>query len=325
MKAVNAAYLKRAKTVEKYAFPAPVDLRSAYTTIPTEPDMVLPGFRPGTIGSIVSPGGTGKSMLGLMLAHWIATGKDLLQIGDPSKQFSTGNVVYLSAEDDDLVLRERLFAIGEKLSDSEREIAAESITLIDMTKEFPDILNPMFYDALSQIMSGRRCIFIDTLRTFHSDDEQDNNAMSALVNKLKYLAAITGCSIIFIHHTSKAAALNGQIDMQQASRGAAVLTDNPRWQGYLAGMTKDEAKTFAILPEERWRYVRFGISKQNYGPPLPEAWYKRETGGRLQRIVGLAAGGGVFETGDWQTFIPASSQDPFRIIGGAKRKREVMA
>ena len=124
-------------------------------------------------------------------------------------------------------------------------------------------------------------MIIDTLRRIHSQDENDSGAMSELLGRLERIATTTGCAIVFLHHTTKGSALNGQSDMQQASRGSSVLTDNIRWQSFVAGMTRDEAKTLRVPEEQRARYVRFGISKRNYGVPLGDLWLQRSTGGLL--------------------------------------------
>jgi hypothetical protein len=50
---------------------------------------------------------------------------------------------------------------------------------------------------------------------------------------------------------------------------------------YLAGCTKDEAKTLGIDEAMRGYFVRTGVSKQNYGPPVADVWMRRSDGGVL--------------------------------------------
>ena len=90
-----------------------------------------------------------------------------------------------------------------------------------------------------------------------------------------------GCAVLFVHHTSKSAAFQEAGDLQQASRGSSVLVDNVRWQAYLATMTKKEAQQLGVSPDQSQHYVRFGVSKSNYVPPLPERWLMRGEGGVL--------------------------------------------
>lgn len=266
-----------------------IDILRCYQTEPKPRNYVLPGLIPGTVGSIVSPGGQGKSVLALMLAHLVAGGVDLLDFGI----FPMGRVVYLSAEDNEDIIHERLYHIGSKLDTRQRESCSEWIHAEDLTKVTPDFINgelaQEWRKEIERLASQSRLLLLDTLRSFHSADENNSQAMAVLIGHLRAIAARTGCAIVFLHHSSKALAVSGQGDLQQASRGSSVLTDNIRWQSYLAGMTDEESHKLAEenghpITDNRGRYVKFGISKQNYGFPFTEKWFKRGRGGILEPI-----------------------------------------
>jgi regulatory protein RepA len=266
-----------------------IDILKCYQTEPKPRDYVLPGMIPGTVGSIVSPGGQGKSILALMLTHLVAGGIDLLDLGT----FPTGRVVYLSAEDNEDIIHERLYHIGSKLDTGLRESCSERIHAEDLTKVTPDLINGELAEEwrkeVERLASESRLLILDTLRSFHSADENNSQAMAVLIGHLRAIAARTGCAIIFLHHSSKALAVSGQGDLQQASRGSSVLTDNIRWQSYLAGMTDEESHKLAeedgqAVEDDRGYYVRFGISKQNYNSPFTEKWFKRGKGGILEPV-----------------------------------------
>jgi hypothetical protein len=183
----------------------------------------------------------------------------------------------------------------------EREECASRLIVEDLTKYTPDLINgeyaQQWRDEIERLATDSRLIFLDTLRGFHSSDENDSKAMSVLTGHLRAIAARTDCAIVFLHHTSKALAVSGQGDIQQASRGSSVLTDNIRWQAYLAGMTADESQKLSAedgaepIGEEKGYYVRFGISKQNYGSPFTEKWFRRGKGGVLEPVTIKAATG----------------------------------
>lgn len=268
-----------------------LDLIRCYQTTPKPREYVLPGLIPGTVGSIVSPGGQGKSMLALMLAHHVAGGVDLLNFG----RFHTGPTVYLSAEDSEDILHERLHELGSRLDEGQQEACAAALTIEDLTKHTPDLLNgnhaEKWRESVEDLAQGSRLLFLDTLRSFHSGDENDSRAMAVLIGHIRAIAARTHCAIVFLHHTSKAMAVHGQGDQQQAARGSSVLTDNARWQAYLAGMTDEESKRLSCrtdgqpIGEEKGYFVRFGISKQNYGAPFNEKWFQRGKGGILEPVT----------------------------------------
>ena len=74
-------------------------------------------------------------------------------------------------------------------------------------------------------------------------------------------------------------------DQQQASRGSSVLVDNIRWQSYLSSMTSAEAEEWGVDDDQRRFFVRFGVSKANYGAPFADRWFRRHDGGVLKPAV----------------------------------------
>jgi RecA-family ATPase len=249
-------------------------------------DFIIPGFKAGTVGSLVSPGGAGKSMFGLMLTHQVACGVDLLGLGETQK----GRVVYLSGEDDEEELGYRLAAIGPLLSLPDRAACDENIMLVDLTQDMKRIESKEFREELEMAAHGTRLIILDTLRVFHGADENSSSEMTH-IGILRAIAGKHNCSILFLHHSSKSMAVSGAGDMQQASRGSSVLTDNIRWQSYLLTMTEKESEQLSdrtngepIGKDKRSYYVKFGMSKQNYGTPFEEKWYRRGKGGILEPV-----------------------------------------
>jgi hypothetical protein len=107
--------------------------------------------------------------------------------------------------------------------------------------------------------------------------------------------------VLYLHHISKATALGGMGDQQQAARGASALVDNARWCGYVAGMRAEEAAALydeeGAIGERRRQYLRYGCSKINYGAPdTTERWYRRVGGGVLVPVqlgTGAPQNGGV--------------------------------
>lgn len=260
---------------------AVLNIMHCYKTKPKPREFVIPGMLPGTVGSIVSPGGYGKSMFAVQLAHCVACGTlDMLGLG----LLQDGSVAYIGAEDPADILHERLHDIGARLDEAQREICDSRMHIEDVSTETPDLfdVDGAWLAKIEDLCRGRRLVIIDTLRSFHSGDENSNSAMAILIGWLRAIAARTGCAIIFLHHTNKSSAFNNTGDEQQASRGASVLTDNVRWQGFLVGMNDEEAAKYDISESRRGYYVRFGISKKNYGSQFQPVWLERGQGGVLK-------------------------------------------
>lgn len=58
-----------------------------------------------------------------------------------------------------------------------------------------------------------------------------------------------------------------------------------RWQSYLSGMTAAEAEEWGVDDSQRPYFVRFGVSKANYGAPFKDRWFRRHDGGVLKPAV----------------------------------------
>lgn len=248
-----------------------INILNAFSNVPEPIKFILPGLPYGVVGSIISPGGVGKSAFALSLACQIAGGPCLT--GLPTDEI--GKVVYVAGEDPANVIEHRLFAIGEHCNQVERETIGENLSVIPASGEILDILSKKTQEYFEGLATGATLLILDTLRVIHTADENDSGAMSNVVGHLKRIAHKTGCSIIFLHHTNKNSMNNGAGNEQQASRGSSVLVDNIRWQGYLTGIPDALAKNLSLTEKQRKYYVQFGVSKQNYGFPVEDIIMKK--------------------------------------------------
>lgn len=274
---------------QSYPLPAAADLRSLLAAPPPVLDFVLPGLKRGTVGGLVSPGGLGKSYwaIGLALSLAQKNGADLTGLKP-----AHGRVLLLAAEDPADVLTQRLQAYKPMLP-LKSNLDAMDVRCLAGYRPEPtatgaiqqlDLLNEAVYAAIAGAAAGYRLIVLDTLTRFHNLDENSAPDMKRLLEQLERLAAETGAAVLFLHHTSKSSILNGQGTLQQAARGSSVLTDNARWVAFLAPMSALEARSYGVAETEVANYVRFNISKQNYGAARTDQWYRREAGGALQPV-----------------------------------------
>ncbi len=247
-----------------------IDILAAMQEKPEPLKFVLPGLVAGTVGAIVSPGGSGKSAAALQICAQVAGGPNLMGI-----EAVEGHAIYLPGEDPEVAVRHRLFALGEQCSPRHRETMAQNLIIQPLDGYEVNILSDQWHRFFFEAATGRQLLIIDTLRISHQLDENDSGAMSQVVGAMKRIAMQTGCAIVFLHHTSKSSAMNGQGAEQQASRGSSVLVDNIRWQAYMATMSAEEAKAWGVDDDQRRYFVQFGVSKQNYGAPFEPVWLRK--------------------------------------------------
>ena len=242
-------------------------------------DLVFSGFRVGNVGSLVAPGGVGKSFFALQIATQIAGGKDFLGFGDLKK----GKVVYLSAEDDVVLIQHRVQAINEGVKDDQVREISENIRIIPRCGYQNNIMDQTWFEILLRKSEGSRLLIIDTLRRIHTLDENSSSDMSQVLSRMEELARRAGCAVLFLHHTNKGASVNKTGDVQGASRGSSVLVDNIRFQANLIAMNEEEECKYDIQPGLKKNFVRFAVSKQNAGATQGDVWLRRVSGGRLEK------------------------------------------
>ena len=279
-----------------------IDILRAMTTEPVPLDFLWPGsgYLAGTVGALVAPGATGKSWWALQAAMSLAAGAavagtaqggaDVLDL----QPTVTGKVVYLAGEDPEQALLHRLYALGQHITDpAVRDALAENLTIEPIVGKRLNVMDDRQSNGLIRACVGVRLIVLDTLSRIHVLDENSNGDMARLVLQLEFIAVRTGAAVLYLHHVSKGAARDGQLDQQQAARGASALVDNPRWCGYVARMMDSEALAWSDDPasgrpigtDRRGYFLRFGISKQNYSAMSEDRWYIRTEGGVLVPAV----------------------------------------
>lgn len=279
--------------------PSGLDLAAAFRHRPADPDFVLPGLVAGTVGALVSPGAVGKSFWALEAATAVAGGGDFLKLGIQKH----GRALVVAAEDPAPILSLRLHNLGKHLTVAAQDAVIERLDVMPAMAIGIDLHgtdSDNWVNMLIERGQGCRIIIFDTLSRVHSGEENNRADAARVMRNLERIAATTGAAVIFLHHITKAVALDGQGDQQQAARGSSVWIDEARWAGFLRTMDGKEAAEYATDEEFRRNFVRYGVNKANYCPPMLDVWLRRDVGGVL---------------------VPAELTKP--LCRGKKRKQEV--
>lgn len=293
----------------------PLDLNYIFTKPAPEQDFVLPNLLAGTVGIFYASGGTGKSFFALEAACCIASYKAnlaLLKLDIKER----GKVVYISLEDGEDELHRRLRKIAEALKSEDEPIIGfdgvskdnndysnsenakaeiiKNLVIYPLRGSHLDITNEHLkrkgdvndFEGLLSVCKGARLVILDTLSRMHRLDENSNSDMPRFISTIDMLSEKLGnkTAILMLHHQNKASKKDGDNE-QGASRGASSLIDNARFGASLSILEKDKKFGNYSIPEKlRKNYVRFSVSKVNYGEISPDLWFKRNKDGVLIRV-----------------------------------------
>ena len=256
------------------------------TRKPPAIEWIFPGMKPAIVKSLVSTGGTGKSFLALGLGASVASGHDLLGLFSAwGHRIRRGRVVFLALEDDEETVHHRLHDIAS----SAQGLSPKDLRMLDVVG-IPggiDILNPAHEKGIASLCSDAALVVVDTLRMLHEGDENSSSDMRRVMSAMTRCARSTGAGILFLHHSSKNAALSGFGDNQHASRGSSVIIDNSRGSYFVQTMTEEEGRQLGITDDTRHQWMRLGMGKENLGARSRDIWLRRDEHGipRAQAVT----------------------------------------
>ena len=174
-----------------------IDILNAFEQEPQPLDFVLPSFLAGTVGALIAPGAAGKSYFALQACMSIACA---VAGGDPlGLESKSGLVVYINAEDPEVIVRNRIFAIGKKLNQQAKESIAKNLVIEPMLRKRLDIVdNAQRKRIIGYLRIGARLIVLDALSRIHTLDENSNSHASQIIGMLEQIATEAGASVLFL-------------------------------------------------------------------------------------------------------------------------------
>jgi len=222
-------------------------------------------------------GGVGKSMLALDLAIKVSKGKGDW-FGHPI--IESGNVVYISAEDDQHEMHRRVKALDpnneryDTLYDTFTYTVPDSQNTLILIKDNKDGLHITeqaneIIDELSRV-NDLALVVIDPIQAMSAAPLSSSNEAAQLYGQLcASISSQLGAATLSLHHMSKGALSHGDDSSTQARsyiRGATALVDSMR--SAIALWLADESESERIcvdngVEHDPLRVVRGGVVKSN--------------------------------------------------------------
>lgn len=231
------------------------------------------GFLPkGIVAMLVGAGGVGKTHLLSQLAIAVATGTPFLNTYIPTKhcgENNHGNVFLGLGENQYDDIHRLLYKATKHLRVKEPTLLDNDQTLCTASKRIaafsfcgqqasfiadgkPSMYFREFKMRLEETApkDGWTLIILDPVsRLMGADAETDNAAATQFIALLEELTIdLPGTpTILFAHHTNKAATQAGTSQNQSAARGSSALTDGVRWQCNYTKDNSEESVNVAVL------------------------------------------------------------------------------
>jgi hypothetical protein len=246
--------------------------------IPPRRWLYKPHLIRGFTSLTVSPGGVGKTTLGLCEALALATGRPLLGI----KPVERTRVWFWNGEDPLEELERRVHAIAIHFGLGREDIEGwlflgsgrdADLVIAEQSSEGVTIADPVV-GAVTAFLRANEigAVFIDPFVSSHRVNENDNNAIDRVAKTWGRIVHETGCAADLVHHMRKTG--SAEVSVEDA-RGAVALVAAARHARTLRPMTEHEADALGVERDDRRFYVRIDDGKANLAPRASKAtWFR---------------------------------------------------
>lgn len=225
----------------------------------------------GALTVLAAAGGTGKSLLQLVLAAHAAVGRDfgVYKLHNAGAPLVT---ILYNAEDDIQEQSRRLWAVCAAY-ELDYNTVKQNLVFIGRDQLRLRLVNNQQGTPMMEVQTIQSLIdichqndasllMLDPLVKLHTCNENDNSAMNFVCEVLEALASAAGVAVLVSHHVGKG---GGKLDKGDsgAIRGASGIVDASRISIMLSGPEEADRETYGILDDERAKFVRIDDAKTN--------------------------------------------------------------
>ena len=264
------------------------------------PRCIVENYLYADVASLVAPGGTSKTTMGLHESICIALGRPVwgMAVREP------GPVLIITAEDrrEFLVARLREIATAMRLTPEELDRVKHDVRIFDCTgsvRRLTAIKDDVVEVADFAAELVRGCLVadfhpalvqIDPMVSFGVGESRVNDAEQGLINAARVIVAGLDCAVRFVHHTGQSKALD-KASHQYAGRGGSAMSDGCRMVHVLASVNAADLlrATGQDLDEGESAFM-LSRPKISYAPPQTAPIYVRRKGYGFSLLQAATAG-----------------------------------
>jgi len=216
----------------------------------------------GALTVLIAPGGRGKSSATLSQAIDMACGVDRL-----GAQLARPRAVFLyNAEDprQEMERRAAAYMSQHAFTNEERELVKKNLfvqsgadgLLVFATQDRAHVAaNDALVEKLIADIKARNIevVILDPLATLHGVSENDNIAMTHVVDVFKRIIVATNIAMMICHHARKVQRNSGSLDANDG-RGAVAVINSARIVLNINDIPDSKAAEFQIDSTDLWRY-----------------------------------------------------------------------
>lgn len=287
-------------------FPEPFDVGLDLDQIPPREWLLGNTFCKHFLSGLSGRGGSGKTALRIAQLMSVALGRSLTG----EHVWRQANVMIVSFEDGRNELRRRVRACMRHHKVKASELLGKFFILITNakiasfelpSKDFPGgLLEGPLYSELVQEIKKRNIeiVCLDPFVKSHGVKEGDNQQIDFVMNTLSAVSENTGgCVMDLLHHENKAR----HEDAADRDRGASSRVDAGRLMYSLVPMSKGDADTLGLLPQDAKYLVRLDRAKVNIAAPDDNTMWFRLVGVELDNATEKYPAGDTVQTVErWQ-------------------------